>query len=122
MKVALEVELKPCPFCGGEAVLTTEENCLGNWWFRVCCSQCLFEQHIYNSQLEAISDWNKRVEDYLQLKPCPFCGSRVDLISCHESKGVRDIYIRCPSCGEQRHLFYETDKEAIDAWNRRVNP
>ncbi|MBQ6969820.1 MAG: Lar family restriction alleviation protein [Synergistaceae bacterium] len=121
MKVTLEVELKPCPFCGGEAILAQQEYSLG-YHFLVCCSQCGFEQHVYTSQAEAVADWNKRVDDYLQLKPCPFCGRNVELISSHEGLGVRDIYVRCASCGEQRRLLYKTHEEAIDAWNRRVNP
>lgn len=59
-------ELKPCPFCGGEGVIT-DEDCYGftsNDWM-VCCENC--QTYVgfglqCETQEEAIETWNRRVE------------------------------------------------------------
>lgn len=59
---AMSSNLKPCPFCGGQAVL--EE--LG-WPHHVYCTECgakvtscKFEK---DGELEAIEKWNRRADD-----------------------------------------------------------
>lgn len=73
--------LKPCPFCGGEAELRTQENVFGHMTARVTCKKChctsniLMEGHTvafinkpsrYVSLDECIADvmtqWNLRME------------------------------------------------------------
>ena len=61
-------ELKPCPFCGGEAIIMQENN----WW--VACTDCTAEIGFdgmtdtsgcfghYNTEAEAIEAWNTRAE------------------------------------------------------------
>ena len=51
-------ELKPCPFCGGEAN-TTETARSGKRW-GVACS-CGAAIRFFDSEAEATSAWNKRV-------------------------------------------------------------
>ena len=53
----VEEELKPCPFCGGEA---------GWWWAPdkqgwIMCPDCGISNKLYNNKQEATSHWNKRV-------------------------------------------------------------
>jgi Lar family restriction alleviation protein len=58
-----------------------------------------------------------------ELKPCPFCGGKAELI--------RDIYsthVRCSICKARATPFWgkpyannETQKMAIEAWNKRNN-
>lgn len=50
-------ELKPCPFCGGEA-----EFISGVGFFCVSCSFCCGETNLYNTGQEAIDAWNRRIE------------------------------------------------------------
>lgn len=56
------IELKPCPFCGGEAVFVStcevpDENQRGFYRCEnMCCEQC----YIQNKE-EATKDWNWRV-------------------------------------------------------------
>ena len=49
-------ELKPCPFCGGEAVLGMDFD-----WFYVYCINCQAQiEKTYKE--EAIEAWNRRAE------------------------------------------------------------
>lgn len=69
-----ERELKPCPFCGGEARLKHGKyNLLGIYgteeterkWSCVWCIKCGIEQPIrkYVTAEQAIEYWNMRCED-----------------------------------------------------------
>lgn len=49
-----------------------------------------------------------------ELKPCPFCGGEAH-IHRHERFGVE-----CDECGMGLGCIKNTEKEAIEAWNRRV--
>ena len=51
-------ELKPCPFCGGEATH-------GKYWhgWIVICSECGCKSVYAFSPEEAIDAWNRRVTD-----------------------------------------------------------
>lgn len=50
-------ELKPCPFCGGEA----EVDGGGCYWIH--CKHCKVETRTHHSRIGAINLWNNRVED-----------------------------------------------------------
>lgn len=61
-----------------------------------------------------------------EIKPCPFCGS---IATDYGRKEVRfgeiDLNQRiwnlyCVQCGASTNYF-ETTKEAIEAWNRRID-
>ena len=71
-----EIELKPCPFCGGEAAITKETNvCLGHGSygdrFHAYCIKCFVctVSHVTYGQTEAecirqcTEDWNRRADD-----------------------------------------------------------
>ena len=60
-------ELKPCPFCGGEALLQTLSNIYDNY-YKICCtgendSDCagLGLDNYYETEQDAVAAWNKRV-------------------------------------------------------------
>lgn len=57
------MELKPCPFCGGEAFLEKHHNRFIDWWI-VGCTQCNIKQcgRIYEFPFEAIEAWNRRAK------------------------------------------------------------
>ena len=48
-----------------------------------------------------------------ELKHCPFCGGKSNI-----AKGQIEFWAYCPHCGA-RTEFYETEQEAVAAWNRR---
>ena len=67
----------------------------------------------------------------MELKPCPFCGSEVELkrYPLRRFSGCYMFNIRCEKCGCRIHLgethtLYISEKEAknnaITAWNRRA--
>ena len=57
-------ELKPCPFCGGEAYLHECKSYVIPQSFLVMCNQCGVETKEFigvNSKTRAIEAWNGRV-------------------------------------------------------------
>lgn len=55
------------------------------------------------------------MENDEELKPCPFCGGEVEIVM---SGGDRRV--DCKTCGA-RSDWYDTEAEAIDKWNNRVD-
>ncbi len=52
-------ELKPCPFCGGDAFLHESDE----FWY-VSCNHCINQTtHFYNGKDIVIDRWNTRVDD-----------------------------------------------------------
>lgn len=90
-------ELKPCPFCGGEAELTRYINA-----YAVQCRECLAIPFEYGDESLAIEAWNTRADDQSQaaaywqrmyeetvsertcrdrlgdIEPFEYCGARVE--------------------------------------------
>ena len=59
-----DLDLKPCPFCGGEAILTKHHNRFTDWWI-VSCPICHISQtgSDYEFSFEAIEAWNRRADN-----------------------------------------------------------
>lgn len=55
----MPIELKPCPFCGGEAHYVKCSD--GEAWVR--CKDCGTETAIFDSVEEAAEAWNRRADD-----------------------------------------------------------
>lgn len=53
-------ELKPCPFCGGEAEILTAESMRGGYLFGIMCNDCCSRGDVYENEAEAIEAWNTR--------------------------------------------------------------
>lgn len=104
------MELKPCPFCGGEAKLElttqyyTGEPEMENAFIR--CMKCSVWTDEYVYATEAAAAWNTRhvetcrweypqgVNGWLGYMICSECGERFD-------KCVTDTAHYCPSCGRK---------------------
>lgn len=55
-----------------------------------------------------------------ELKPCPFCGGEARLLP-HIFYGLKNTYgVECSKCGVMTMQFYDTERDAEKAWNRRV--
>ena len=57
-----------------------------------------------------------------KLKPCPFCGgeAEVDILE-HQYRGFPKTYgVMCLNCNCGTDWFFETEEEAVAAWNRRA--
>lgn len=63
-------ELKPCPFCGGEAALVPTRETTVREWFVTCdnleCNVLVCCTKRYYTEAEAIEAWNTRADDYRQ--------------------------------------------------------
>lgn len=55
-------ELKPCPFCGGEAETLTADSMHGGYLFGIMCNDCRSRGDVYDTEAEAIEAWNTRAE------------------------------------------------------------
>ena len=61
----MENELKPCPFCGGDAAIKEHKDGSGG----VYCTECKFEPlihasyHCQEDKPKAIEEWNRRTPD-----------------------------------------------------------
>lgn len=53
-----------------------------------------------------------------ELKPCPFCGGKAELI---RSATSYYCHVTCPNCGVFTAAF-NLDETAIEAWNLRRKP
>lgn len=56
-------DLKPCPFCGGEAQRSSNvayDNQADFEWFEVKCPECGCSTAMYATTSEAIEAWNAR--------------------------------------------------------------
>ena len=76
----------------------------------------------------------KNPEISIKLKPCPFCGTEVEMMriplwdGSHGYKDCYDFKVTCKKCGctlnyEKTNTIYRTEEEAINnaanAWNER---
>ena len=54
--------LKPCPFCGGEALVDDNEPYPGDCiWFDVGCGECnCVIDACFDTEADAIAAWNRR--------------------------------------------------------------
>jgi Lar family restriction alleviation protein len=50
------------------------------------------------------------------LLPCPFCGEYPKLMY---DPHMKNYWFFCEGC-EIETMYYDTEQEAVDAWNRRV--
>ena len=55
-----------------------------------------------------------------ELKPCPFCGSEAVILP--EGFVTSGQWIACSKCNIGQNTPYMKLQDAIDAWNRRVQP
>lgn len=53
-----------------------------------------------------------------ELKPCPFCGG-LAYIEPRNRSATKVWWVRCYDCGIETDV-YDSEKEAIESWNRRV--
>lgn len=70
-------ELKPCPFCGSNKIITRKTR----MWHRVVCEACGTVSGYWFNKEQAITAWNERAErtckecafDGLYANNCVFC-------------------------------------------------
>lgn len=92
-------ELKPCPFCGGEATMFCDEST--DTWNVLCDNvPCPAEPGtaICFSEQEAIEAWNTRAERTCHVVPHGYCIANGEETSC-----------RCWSCSECSYGWHISD-------------
>lgn len=57
------MELKPCPFCGGEAEVSYGYTFGAEYQYQPNCTKCYCSLGIYDSEEEAIEAWNRRTDN-----------------------------------------------------------
>lgn len=62
-----ELTLKPCPFCGGEAILVKDFSSFKDWTY-VRCQECGASVAVVDNPYRAIENWNRRVTDGVKEK------------------------------------------------------
>ena len=70
--------------------------------------------------MKRMTDGNGEEHRMTKLKPCPFCGGEAKL----EDMGFPH-HVYCTRCGAKvTGIGYEVEgeKDAVDRWNRRVQP
>ena len=120
------IELKPCPFCGGEAELKhfeaveAPEECADNCDDCGCCDKCeefWCVEHTcnivgtydtcFNTKAEAIEAWNTRhvetcenTHEHRWLK-CSECGYGVTDLYADDEDDINEQPRYCPNCGRK---------------------
>ena len=85
-----DVKLRPCPFCGGRAVLTEDRYAYGGAPFKVECQNCGANRTDYERG-EAVGGWNRRPWDGHTCGECAnFCADTKRCGSIRECVGEWD--------------------------------
>lgn len=103
-------DLKPCPFCGGEAVTENRHNRWTDWWKVKCmdCNASLNERYEY--EFEAVAAWNTR-------KPMEAVVAELEEMKCYESGCLGVSCDKCKyneSCLEGEEAFKVALDNAIE--------
>lgn len=80
-------ELKPCPFCGGEAECHAWWSAIISGKYATFCTECGSGTDYFGTEAEAIEAWNTRV-DFVTCK----CGEEIEAFGRVQT---------CPSCGRK---------------------
>ena len=68
------LDLKPCPFCGGEAVMQEHVFVGYRSTYGIVCLDCCCEtRQFYDSATDAIKAWNRRSSDAVSVIRCSEC-------------------------------------------------
>jgi len=65
----MKTELKPCPFCGGEARMVPPDSALPSWY--AGCRHC-DQGFCEDSEVGAIAAWNTRADDNRRCENCKY--------------------------------------------------
>lgn len=95
-----ELKLKPCPFCGGEAIRGIACHVNEDYAFRVECRECKIVTPFYDTEADAIKAWNRRAERTAKVEKVTRVSSVIRTGRCGDcGYDVIDSYKHCPNCG-----------------------
>ena len=113
-----EIKLQPCPFCGSEHIALNSND--AKPLYSIDCENCGCGTRGQLSPKIAADVWNKRVDrtDEIELKPCPFCGGKADIIPAGGAWKV-SYFVECQECNNMTDI-HDTSRAAVETWNRRI--
>lgn len=96
-------ELKPCPFCGGEA--TNEFD--SDWGIIVRCVGCgaIMVKNPCNGTLDVVKAWNTRAERTCHVEDLGGLPGMIPLLACdacgepNYARADGSVWNYCPNCG-----------------------
>ena len=97
-------ELKPCPFCGGEAETLTAESMHGGYLFVIMCDDCCSRGGVYDTEAEAIEAWNTRAEMSQEDIAILLDELGVSERTCHAELNESRNAVICSECGSSELL------------------
>ena len=56
-----------------------------------------------------------------ELKPCPFCGGKAEMLISEYEGSRKEYLVACAECDGMVERWRETEEEAVEQRNRRVN-
>ena len=127
------MNLKKCPKCGptifeerGPMLKKVKSPEKYKFCYIVQCQKCKTKTDLFNREEDAVKDWNHksidgmRENEGMELKPCPFCGGTRIEVYDYDYGITETIGVRCKDCGAHIENMFESDEEAVEAWNRRA--
>lgn len=109
-----ELELKPCPVCGGRAEIKLDTSGHGG---HIECMLCHSHTEFSLELGDLVNTWNNGNRESYKLKSlrfCPVCGSSAGYYKCKD--GHRIECINYDYCGFMTPIF-PSYEEAADFWN-----
>lgn len=110
--------VNPCVTCGMDVVPASRyDKTKHRRMWHVGCRICHTRTTDYMTKDEAVYIWNKKnPKPDEPLSRCPFCGGRAHV----HKVSVAEYYVMCTKCLTTSNN-YHSERNARDAWNRRVN-
>lgn len=115
-------ELKPCPFCGGKAIVEGHHNRFVEWYL-CSCPECHVSQagNEYGFKFGAIEAWNRRTENVAPVvnwrwvthyqSGTPVAEGYVSTC-CDMWNNRKSPY--CPNCGAKMDIEDGGDRDALN--------
>ena len=106
-------ELKPCPFCGGDAVLYEDRyQYQESAWIR--CTRCGIHTQTLIGKNEVIQQWNTRIQEVCRWTQEPvddYWTSACDYAFTLTDEGLpaENDFLYCPKCGGKIEIGEEQE-------------
>lgn len=119
--------LKPCPFCGGQADISVDHEAVKDtegrrWAYTIVCNRCCATSGLTYSPKKARDAWNRRAADGpAQTEPDCHCGQerRVDHLAL-EAETTQIIDGCCTACGALMDCCEAADYKFCPYCGKRV--
>lgn len=90
-------ELKPCPFCAGEAKVSAD-LLVGESVYEAYCDDCFASVGFHSTEGEAVAAWNRRTQQHCRYEHTDHCTVKCSVCG-REVETFHPGYRHCPCCG-----------------------